>query len=490
MDWQVTVARVRKRVAAGASAAGDLAARFLPRLARRSGVVSVFIDGKSLTVAVLRPSNSHSRLESVIPAELDQDALAEPAAAGEAVRAALQGLKKPPRAMLAVLGAEFTFERRIALPPMPVSETDAAVAFQADRVLPFPSGEMRCDYAVESTAPDGVQSVILSAITTETADKVEAIARAAGLALAGIVAAPVALYAATAGADEAPAGTAKGILHKRHGGIEIAVGTSRAAAISRFVRNGASADAAGEFLRTASSAGIAAPSTVVYATRSLAPSVAPGASGFEVRTLEDALHARLGSAPGDMPGAAAAVAAGMLHVTRVALPNFSAPASATRVAPWTARFEGRSARYALAAACAALLVMLVLGGYWIRTLMLEAKANRLAAANAPLKAAVARADTARPWTTDRATLLDVLAGVTEVFPDSSGSFVKSLSVAESGKVSMQGKVDNPNAAYDLVAALSAVKGLSNVKLDSGSADSTGGYSFGISFEADEWRSAR
>ena len=103
---------------------------------------------------------------------------------------------------------------------------------------------------------------------------------------------------------------------------------------------------------------------------------------------------------------------------------------------------------------------------------------------------MARLEIVRPWTEGRSILLDVLGGVTEVFPDSPAAFVKSLSVAESGKASVQGKVDNAKAAYDLVAALSKVKGFQGVKLDSGAADPTGGYSFAISFEVDDWRARK
>jgi len=489
MDWQVTKTRVLRKVAAGASAAGDLGARYAPRLIRPRGVVSAFFDGTSVGIAVIRPQNRHSRVETSATVTLDVEAFANPAAAGKALAKAVAGLKRPPRALVAVVGAELTFERRIALPPMPVEETDVAVEFQADRVLPFPAGEMRVDYAIESAGADGVQSVIVLAITDETARGIEAVAQAAGLTLAATFSAPWALYASVA-ADEAAGGRPKAVIYRRREGIEIAVGTTRAVAMSRFARNGDPGGVPGELARTASAAGIALDKgALVFAPREFAGALASAGSPFEASALDAALEARAG-ASGDSPAAAVAIAAGTLYVRGVPVPNFHAPSASERRKRRVTAYHGRIAKYGAAACAVVALFSVTLVVYWVYTLVLESKARGLAAANAALKAAVARSDTARTWLTARTILLDVLGGVTDVFPESAGAFVKSLSVAESGKVSVQGKVPNPKAAYDLVAALSNVKGFRNVKLDTGTPDPAGGYAFGISFDVDSWRAKK
>ena len=245
MDWQVTKTRIFEKAATGASAAGDLAARYIPRLARRGGAVSVFLDGRSAGIAVIRPVNRHSRVEMSAAVTFDDDALADPAAAGAALAEALVGLARRPRMLVVAVGAELTFERKIALPGMPVEETDAAVEYQADRVLPFAAGEMRFDYAVESTGADGVQTVIISAITEETARKIEALAAAMGLNLAAVYVAPGALYAAVAAPDDRSNCLARAVVYRRQSGIEIAVGSAKVAVMSRFARSAAPNDAAG-----------------------------------------------------------------------------------------------------------------------------------------------------------------------------------------------------------------------------------------------------
>jgi hypothetical protein len=486
MDWQVTKARIFEKAATGASAAGELAARYIPGLARRGGAVSVFLDGKAAGIAVIRPVNRHSRVEMSAAVTFDEDALTDPAAAGAALAESLVGLARRPRTLVVAVGAELTFERKIALPGMPVEETDAAVEFQADRVLPFAAGEMRFDYAVESTGADGVQTVVISAITEDTARKIEALAAAMGLNLAAVYAAPGALYAAVAAPDETSDGLARAVVYRRQSGIEIAVGSAKVAVMSRFARSAASNDVAAELRRTASAAGIdLGKGAVVFGERELLDALMRSEPAIDVRPLETALEASAGSC-GEGSSAAAAIAAGTLYVRGAQLPNFQAPAASVRRKERKTKAHGRVARYAAGAGAVVAFVVLCITSYWIYTAVLESRANGLAAANSALKAAIGRADTARPWLAGRTRLLDVLAGVTDVFPDSPAAFVKSLSVAESGKVSMQGKVSNPKAAYDLVAALSNVKGFRNVKLDNGAADASGGYGFAVSFEVENW----
>jgi len=489
MDWQVTKARILRKALSVAAAALDLAARYVPRLARRKGAVSAFLDGRTVTVAVIRRQNRHSRAEVCISVPLGEDALTNPDAAGQAIRRVLDGVRRPPRAFVGVVGAELIFERKIALPPMPVEETDAAVEFQADRVFPFPASEMRIDYAVESAGAEGIQSIIISGITDETARKIEQLSKAAGLVLEAIVAGPCALYAAVAG--DAAAGIGRAVICRRADGADIAVGTTGTVAMSRFVRTDLSSDVSDELRHTASAAGIDPDGiAAVYVSSGLSVTLSkPGAVPGEVRGLEAALEAATGASC-ETPGAAPAIAAGTLYVRGAVLPDFHAPARAARRRKRDTALRARLAKYAALAAIAAAFVALCLTGYWVYAVALESKAARLALANASLKAAAERADIARPWMTGRTALLDVLSGVTDVFPGSPAAFAKSLSVAESGKVSLQGKVGDPKAAYDLVAALSRVKGFRNVKLDNGAADPSGGYNFAISFEADYWRARK
>jgi len=488
MDWAVTKKRALDAASAGMSAVADLAATYVPRLARHAGVLSVFFDGKVISVAVIRPRNSHSRVEKSAVITLDEDAFENPEAAGRAIAAVTEGMKKPPRALVAAIGAELTFERRITLPPMPPAETDAAVDFQADRVLPFPAGEMGVDYTIESVASDGTQSIVIAATTNETLEKISAVALAAGRSLAAVYAAPAALYGLVVAADEPAAGAVTSVIYRRTEGVEIAVGATHAPSLSRFARNGAASSIAAELARTASAAGVRLDGPArVFAPREIADLLSD--SGLGVYPLDRALEAGAEARPEDA-SAAVAVAAGTLYVRGMPLPNFHTPSALARRNQRSSALHSRIAKYAAAAAGVVAFLVLYFAGYWIYTLALESRAQRFALANADLKAAVARAETARPWTNSRSALLDVLANASEVFPDSSQAFVKSLSIAESGKVSIQGKVGTPQAAYDLVAALSTAKGFQNVKLDSGAADSAGGYSFAISFETDNWRVAR
>jgi hypothetical protein len=490
MARQVTKGRIIGVAASALSAAGDLAAKFLPRLARRGGVVTAFLDGKSAAVAVIRPVNRHSRVETSASIALEEEALANPEATGQALMMALEGLKRPPRTLVVAVGAELTFERKIALPAMSVEETDAAVEFQADRVLPFAASEMRFDYAVESAGADGVQSIVVSAITDETSAKIEAMSKAAGLTLAAVYAAPSAVYAAMAASTAAAGGGPKAVIYRRAAGVEMAVGTAGAPAMSRFVERASEADVAPELMRTASAAGIdLAGGATVFAQRELVDGLSAANRALEARSLETALEEWAGAA-GEGPGAAAAIAAGTVFVRGVSIPNFYAPSAQEHRKERTSAMHGRTAKYVAAGLAAAAVIVLAVTGYWVYALVLESKARALAGPNADLKAAMARLEVARPWTEGRSILLEVLGGVTEVFPDSPAAFVKSLSVAESGKASVQGKVDNAKAAYDLVAALSKVKGFQGVKLDSGAADQAGGYSFAISFEVDSWRARK
>jgi hypothetical protein len=465
-----------------------VAAKYIPGLARKGGVVSVMLDGKAASVAVVRPGKDRPRLELCAAVAFDEEALASPGAAGEAILSAIAGLKRPPKSLVVAVGAELTFERRITLPAMPVEETDAAVEFQADRVLPFPAGEMRVDYAVESVSRDGIQSVIVSAVTSETAAKIEAMAASAGLALVAIVAAPAALYAAVAAPDRAATDRPMAVVYRRREGLEIAVGTAGAAAMSRYARdNGTASNVTAELARTGMTAGIeASRGMLVLAPREMGQELSSRGASLEARPLEGAIEALVGS-PCEDACTAPAIAAGVLYVSGAPLANFHVSSAVTRRREWKGFLRGRAMKYAAAAGAAVAVFVLVFGGYAVYTLVLESKADALAAKNAPLKAAIARAETARPWTTGKGALLDVLANVTEVFPNAGGAFVKSLTVGEAGKVALQGKVPNPQAAYDLVATLSKVKGMTNVKLDSGTTDSAGGYTFAVSFEVDNWR---
>lgn len=487
MNWKAPITRVGESASAAASAAWKQTGGRLSGLSRRSGVVSIFLDGPTVSVAVLRLRNRTPRVEMTALLRLEADTLADAESAGRALADALKEVKNAPDQLVVSVGTELTFERRVVLPAMTPEETDAAVMFQADRVLPFPTAEMRIDYVVQAADGAEAQTVAISAIAEQTARSIEILATSAALSLAAVYQGASALYTAVATSSNQAVGTPRALIYGRHEGVEMALGSAEGVLTSRFVRSNASS-APSELSRTAAAAGIAADGGMaVFASRDLVCGFDGTGTSFDVTPIEETLAA-FGAVEGST--AAVAAASGALYLNRASLPNFHESSLDVRRKGKALSKRARAGRYAATAMALPALVAISGLGYWGYVRSLESKADALETANGELKASLARAEAGRPWISDRLVLVDVLAGVTNAFPRSSQAFVKSLSVAESGKVSIQGRMPTAQAAYDLVADLSKTSGLQNVKLDTGSADSSGGYSFALSFEIEKWKGAQ
>ncbi|WP_051276586.1 type IV pilus biogenesis protein PilM [Desulfovirgula thermocuniculi] len=102
------------------------------------------------------------------------------------LRAALKSLPRAGRRVITALGGPRVILRQLQLPPMPPKELEQAVVWEAERLLPFPSGELVVRPVVLGENRSGQQNVLLVAAPRELVYRYHHIFRRAGLQIVAI----------------------------------------------------------------------------------------------------------------------------------------------------------------------------------------------------------------------------------------------------------------------------------------------------------------